>query len=226
MIMKKTFAIIPVSRFTHAKTRLSPTLSPLERENLLKSMLKDVIGVLKPHVGGVVVISSDEEVLNYVKDLDVIPLKEEGVTDLNGALMQAIEWCSGQADQVLIVPSDVPLIKPEYVEEIVDMGEDADMVIAPAKGGGTNALLCPVEGIEMLFGDCSFFEHVKMAESKNWNINVYDSFYLALDVNTAEDLGEIMLHGKGTVTNEFLRSSGLVVVPNHGKERLHIKRGE
>ena len=45
--MKKTTAIIPVSRFTHAKTRLSPTLTPLERENLLKSMLKDVIGVLK-----------------------------------------------------------------------------------------------------------------------------------------------------------------------------------
>jgi 2-phospho-L-lactate guanylyltransferase len=224
--MKKTFAIIPVSRFVHAKTRLSPTLTPIERENLLKSMLKDVIGVLKPHVSGVVVISSDDEVLSYVKNLDVIPLKEEGVTDLNGALIQAIEWCSLKAEQVLIVPSDVPLIKSEYVEEIVNMGEEAEMVIAPAKGGGTNALLCPVKGIKMLFGDCSFFEHIKMAESKNWNINVYDSFYLALDVNTAEDLGEIMLHGNGTVTKEFLKSSGLIVVPNHGKERLHIKRGE
>ncbi len=79
--MKKTTAIIPVSRFTHAKTRLSPTLSALERENLLKSMLKDVIGVLKQVLNEVVVISSDEDVLNYVEDMGVVSLKEYGNTD-------------------------------------------------------------------------------------------------------------------------------------------------
>lgn len=224
--MKKTFAIIPVSRFTHAKTRLSPTLTPLERENLLKSMLKDVINALKNQVYEVVVISSDEDVLNYVKELDAFPMKEEGVTDLNGALIQAIEWCSSHADQVLIVPSDVPLIKPEYVSEMLNIGEINDLVIAPAKGGGTNAMLCPVNGMEMLFGDCSFFEHIKMAESRNWIVEVYDSFYMALDVNTAEDLGEIMLHGTGTETRKFLSEEGVVVVPIHGKERLHIERRE
>ena len=221
--MKKTFAIIPVSRFTHAKTRLSPTLTPLERENLLKSMLKDVINALKS-VLGVVVISSDEDVLNYVKELEAIPMKEKGLTDLNGALNQAIKWCSSRADQVLIVPSDVPLIKPEYIDDMLKMGEAKDMVIAPAKGGGTNAMLCPVDGMEMLFGDCSFFEHIKMAESRDWLVDVYDSFYMALDVNTAEDLGEIMLHGTGTETRKFLSDEGIMVVPIHGKERLHIER--
>jgi 2-phospho-L-lactate/phosphoenolpyruvate guanylyltransferase len=222
--MKKTFAIIPVSRFTHAKTRLSPTLTPLERENLLKSMLKDVINALQSPVLGVVVISSDEDVLNYVKKLEAIPMKEEGLTDLNGALKQAIKWCSSRADQVLIVPSDVPLIKPEYVNEMMRIGEKKDMVIAPAKGGGTNALLCPVNGMEMLFGNCSFFEHIKIAESMKWKVAIYDSFYMALDVNTAEDLGEIMLHGYGTETRKFLSAEGMEVVPIHGKERLHIER--
>ena len=75
--MKKTTAIIPVSRFTHAKTRLSPTLTALERENLLKSMLMDVIGVLKEKISNVVVISSDEEVLNHVKGMGVISLIEK-----------------------------------------------------------------------------------------------------------------------------------------------------
>jgi 2-phospho-L-lactate guanylyltransferase len=189
-------------------------------------MLKDVTNALKNHVEGVVVISSDEDVLNYVKNLEVIPLKEEGSTDLNGALKQAITWCSSHADRVLIVPSDVPLIKPDYVDQMLKVGETSDMVIAPAKGGGTNAMLCPVNGMEMLFGDCSFFEHIKIAESKNLKVKVYDSFYLALDVNTAEDLGEIMLHGTGTETRKFLSDEGLVVVPIHGKERLHIERRE
>ena len=77
----KTFAIIPVSRFSHAKTRLSPTLTPIERENLLKSMLKDVIKVLKKNMDGVLVISSDKDVLEYVDKLKVLSLKEEGETE-------------------------------------------------------------------------------------------------------------------------------------------------
>ena len=224
--MKKTIAIIPVSRFTHAKTRLSPTLTALERENLLKSMLKDVIGVLKGKVSEVVVISSDEDVLNYVKGMGVVSLIEKGSTDLNGALTQAISWCSDHSDQVLIVPSDVPLMKVEHVDSLIRMGETADIVIAPAKGGGTNAMLCPVNGMKMQFGDCSFFEHIKIAKSMDWMVEVYDSFYMALDVNTAEDLGEIMLHGTGTETRNFLIGEGVMVVPIHGKERLHIERRE
>jgi 2-phospho-L-lactate guanylyltransferase len=222
--MKKTIAIIPVSRFTNAKTRLSPTLTPLERENLLKSMLKDVIGVLKQKVSEVVVISSDEEVLRYVDDMGVVLLKEEGKTDLNGALIQAIKWCSKLSDQVLIVPSDVPLMKVEHVDKIIKMGETADLVIAPAKGGGTNALLCPVADMEMKFGECSFFEHLRIASSQNWQYAIFDSFYMSLDVNTAEDLGEIMLHGLDTATRSFLKSTGLEVYSNHGKERLRINR--
>ena len=223
--MKKTIAIIPVSRFAHAKTRLSPTLTPLERENLLKSMLIDVIGVLKQKVSDVVVISSDEDVLEFVDNIGVVTLKEKGTTDLNGALMQAVKWCSKLVDQVLIVPSDVPLMKVEHVDKIIKMGETADMVIAPAKGGGTNALLCLVNGIEMKFGECSFFKHLKEAESHKWPYAVFDSFYMSLDVNTAEDLGEIMLHGTDTETRNFLKSSGLEVLANHGRERLQIRRG-
>jgi 2-phospho-L-lactate/phosphoenolpyruvate guanylyltransferase len=222
--MKKTIAIIPVSRFKHAKTRLSPTLTQLERENLLKSMLKDVIGVLKHEVSEIVVISSDEDVLRYVDDMGVVSLKEEGTTDLNGALIQAVKWCSKIADQVLIVPSDVPLMKVEHVDKMIKMGETADLVIAPSKGGGTNALLCPVTDMEMKFGECSFFEHLKVASSQNWNYAVFDSFYMSLDVNTAEDLGEIMLHGLNTATRSFLKSTGLEVSSIHGKERLRIKR--
>jgi 2-phospho-L-lactate/phosphoenolpyruvate guanylyltransferase len=222
--MKKTTAIIPVSRFTHAKTRLSPTLIPIERENLLKAMLMDVIGVLKQIVCEVVVISSDNEVLNYVENMGVISLKEEGSTDLNGALNQAIKWCSNRSEQVLIVPSDVPLMKAEHVDKIIKMGDIADIVIAPAKGGGTNALLCPVKGMEMKFGECSFFEHIKVASANNLQYAVFDSFYMSLDVNTTEDLGEIMLHGNNTATRNFLVSTGLEVLSNHGKERLRIKR--
>ncbi|BDZ68890.1 2-phospho-L-lactate guanylyltransferase [Methanobacterium ferruginis] len=222
--MRKTFAIIPVSRFSQAKTRLSPTLTPLERENLLKAMLKDVIGAIQGSVNQVVVISSDNNVLNFVKDLNVTCLPEEGETDLNGALTQAVEWCSQYAEQVIIVPSDVPLIRENQAQEMVELAKKWPMVIAPAKGGGTNALLIPAQGIHMKFGDCSFFQHLKEAENAGLHGYVYDSFYLSLDVNTAEDLGEIMIHGSGTETRKFLKSIGLQARSNHGAERLKVKR--
>jgi 2-phospho-L-lactate guanylyltransferase len=220
----KTFAIIPVSRFSNAKTRLSPTLTPLERENLLKSMLKDVIKVLNQVVSDVIVVSSDENVLTFVKDAGAIPLKEKGATDLNGALMQAINQCSSSCDRVLVVPSDVPLIRKSHVEEILDMGKDFDVVVAPSKGGGTNALLCPTSNLEVKFGECSFFRHMKEAELRGLSWGIYDSFYMSLDVNTAEDLGEIMIHGSRTETKKFLKETGLEVISNHGSERLRIKR--
>ncbi len=222
--MTKTFAIIPVSRFSEAKTRLSPTLSPLERENLLKAMLMDVIGAISGSVDQVVVISSDKDVLNFVADLNVTCLPEKGKTDLNGALTQAVEWCSNYASQVLIVPSDVPLIHPDQVQEMIELSDKWPLVIAPAKGGGTNALLCSTNDIQMKFGDWSFFEHLKEAENAGVSWYIYDSFYLSLDVNTAEDLGEIMIHGFGTQTRKFLKSIGLRVKSNHGTERLMVEK--
>ncbi|OPY24969.1 MAG: 2-phospho-L-lactate guanylyltransferase [Methanobacterium sp. PtaU1.Bin242] len=220
----KTYSIIPVSRFSHAKTRLSPTLTPEERENLLKSMLKDVIKVLKRTVSKVVVISSDKDVLEFVENLDVLSLEEKGNTDLNGALTQAMDWCSEYCSHVLIVPSDVPLITENHVKDMLSRGKENYMVIAPAKGGGTNALLCPVGKIEMKFGDCSFFKHLKEAQKKGFSSYVYDSFYLSLDVNTAEDLGEIIIHGQGTETRTFLKNLMLQVQSNHGTERLRVIR--
>ena len=222
--MKKTFAVIPVSKFTNAKTRLSPKLTPLERENLLKAMLKDVIGVLGGLVDNIIVISSDADVLNFVDELGVETLKENGVTDLNGALTQAIEYCSKSCDNVLIVPSDVPLIKKSHVKEILTRSQQFDVVIAPSKGGGTNALLCPTSfGVK--FGDYSFFEHIDEAELRGFSYSIYDSFYLSLDVNTSEDLGELMLHGKGTEARSYLKKAQLKVKSNHGSERLDVSRG-
>ncbi len=199
----KTFAIIPVSRFSHAKTRLSPTLTSVERGNLLKSMLKDVIKILKKTVDTVLVISSDKDVLRFVNNLNVSSLKEEDNKDLNSALTQAMDYCSNNCSRVLIIPSDVPLIKENHINEILSLGEEMDVVIAPAKGGGTNALLCPIKGMKMKFGDCSFFEHLKEAENNKFSWSIYDSFYLSLDVNTAEDSRRDNTPWKGNRNKEF-----------------------
>ncbi len=78
--------------------------------------------------------------------------------------------------------------------------------------------------IDMKFEGFSFEKHVNEAYKKNLNPMVHDSFFMALDVNTPEDLGEIMLHGNGTETKTYLESLGITVESMHGHERLKVIR--
>ena len=69
--MDNIYAIIPVTKFKNAKTRLSPFLTKNEREKLLKAMLHDVTDALKKHVDRIIIISRDEDVLSYAESLKV-----------------------------------------------------------------------------------------------------------------------------------------------------------
>ena len=189
--MDKIYAIIPVNQFANAKTRLSPFLSPEERKNLLKAMLKDIATTLKPIVDKIIIISKDEEVLAYAEELELTAIVEE-----------------------------------DHKPSIIDQAKHLDFIIVPSKGGGTNALIIKPLSIDMKFGGFSFKKHIEEAEKKKLAPLVHDSFYMALDVNTTEDLGEIMLHGNGTETKKYLESLGIKVESCHGHERLKVTRDE
>ncbi|WP_288267437.1 hypothetical protein [uncultured Methanobrevibacter sp.] len=106
--MDNIYAIIPVTTFKNAKTRLSPFLSEKEREKLLKVMLQDVTDTLKKYVDKIFVISRDEEVLSYAESLNVNTILENENSNLNKALTQAMKLCKGKTKRIIIVPSDIP----------------------------------------------------------------------------------------------------------------------
>lgn len=222
--MDEIYGIIPVSKFKNAKTRLSPFLSENEREELLKVMLKDVTESLKKHVDKLIIISADEEVLNYGKTLGLSVLKEKENSNLNKALKQAMDYCSGKTKKVIILPSDVPLIGKTNIKILLDSAKALDFIIVPSKGGGTNTIIMKPGAIRTRFGDFSYKEHVNLANRKNLNPQVHDSFFMALDVNTTEDLGEIMVHGENTNTRKFLKDLKINVESIHGSERLKVTR--
>ncbi|WP_295617768.1 2-phospho-L-lactate guanylyltransferase [uncultured Methanobrevibacter sp.] len=235
--MDKIYAIIPVNQFAHAKTRLSPFLSPEERENLLKAMLKDITDTLKPIVDKIVIISKDDDVLAYAEELGLTTIIEEdhklskvskdgNENALNKALKQAMKWSRKKTRKVIILPSDIPLIGKTNVKLLIDQAKNLDFIIVPSKGGGTNTLIIKPLSIDMKFGGFSFKKHIEDAERKKLAPLVHDSFYMALDVNTTEDLGEIMLHGNGTETKKYLESLGIKVESCHGHERLKVTRDE
>ena len=222
--MDEMYAIIPVSKFSNAKTRLSPFLELKERENLLKAMLKDVTETLKPVLDEVVIISADKDVLEYANELEVLTLVENEGLNLNTAIEQAMDWCRHKTKKVFIVPSDIPLISKTNIDALIESGKVIDFIIAPSKGGGTNGLIIKPQSIDMKFGEFSFKNHVKEANRNKFEPVIYDSFYMSLDVNTTEDLGEIIIHGSGSNTQSYLKSLNIDVESIHGAERLKVEK--
>ena len=223
--MDDIYAIIPVSKFKNAKTRLSPFLTEEERENLLKAMLHDVSDALNKYVDKIFIISRDEDVLNYAKKLNLDTILEDENSNLNKALRQAMKYCEGKARKIIIVPSDVPLIGKTNIQILIDTAKSLDFIIVPSKGGGTNMIIMKPSAIHTRFEGFSYQEHIQAAERKKLNPQIHDSFFMALDVNTAQDLGEIMIHGKKTHTQRYLKELKVNVEPFRGNERLKVTRG-
>jgi 2-phospho-L-lactate guanylyltransferase len=222
--MDEIYGIIPVSKISNAKTRLSPFLDLKERENLLKAMLKDVTNSLIPSVDEVVIISADKDVLKFANGLNVSTLVENEGLNLNTAIEQAMDWCRDKTKKIIIIPSDIPLIAKTSVDTLINSVKSLDLIIVPSKGGGTNGLAMKPLSIAMKFGDFSFKNHVKEAVVKEFDPVIYDSFYMSLDVNTTEDLGEIIIHGSKTKTQSYLKSLKIDVEAVHGVERLKVTR--
>lgn len=224
--MDNIYAIIPVSKFKNAKTRLSPFLSEEEREELLKVMLHDVTDTLKKHVDKIFIISRDEDVLSYAESLNLDTILENENSNLNKALTQAMKYCNGKTRKIMIVPSDIPLIGKTNVKMLIDAAKNLDFIIVPSKGGGTNMIIMKPMAIRTRFEGFSYKEHVNAAEKKKLNPQVHDSFFMALDVNTAEDLGEIMIHGEKTHTRQYLKELKVKFEPFRGSERIKVTRDD
>ena len=224
--MDDIYAIIPVTKFKNAKTRLSPFLSEEEREKLLKVMLHDVTDALKKHVDKIIIISRDEDVLRYGESLNVETILENEDSNLNKALTQAMKYCKGKTRKVIIVPSDIPLIGKTNIKILIDASKNLDFIIVPSKGGGTNMIIMKPLAIRTKYEGFSYQKHLKEAERKKLNPQVHDSFFMALDVNTTEDLGEIMIHGDKTHTKKYLKELKVAFEPFRGSERIKVTRND
>jgi len=122
----------------------------------------------------------------------------------------------------MIVMADLPLLKSRHVREIAD--SDADLVIAPGKGGGTNIL--SIEDPSRFSTDyygMSFLDHLRIAHDNDLSVEVYDSFAAAIDIDEPDDLVELLIHGKGEAAR-MLADIGFVVAVRDG--RAEVERSQ
>ena len=151
-----TFALIPVKKLSESKVRLSSILNSDERKNFTLAMLTDVLkAVFSSSISRTVIITSDRDVRDLSLKRAVTFFPDTG-DDLNSVLNQATEWCIRKgAEEILILPTDVPLITCQDIEEIISLNSDERSVtISPSYSGGTNALIRrPPDIIPTCFGN-------------------------------------------------------------------------
>lgn len=220
-----TSVLIPVSPLNKVKSRLKNFLTYEERVNLIKSMLSDVYNGLNPVFDNVYVVSKDLEILNYSRDMGITTIPEnENIKGLNDAIKYSLKYIKNEC--VAIVPADVPLICKENLRKLYKDTNGYSVAICPSRGGGTNLLIMkPKNVIDTQYEGFSFLKHIEECEKKGVDYLIYPSFYISIDINTVEDLGEVMIHGKGTNTYDYLRSIGIYALPKHSSGgRFEIKR--
>ena len=117
---------------------------------------------------------------------------EDGAPQFNTAIKRATVVAKTQgAHAVLILPADLPLIKPSDIKSFLKHGnKPPTIVIAPdRRQDGTNCLLVnPAGFLEYGYGPGSFNRHCERAVANGAKVEIVHSERLGLDLDLPEDL--------------------------------------
>ena len=194
--------VVPVSG-SDPKTRLATVLTPEERRAFTEAMLSDVLEALDG--AG----HSPEVVSTAPVDCDApCTVDERGLNPLVNDLL------AGTDGRLAIVMADLPLLTPAAVERLFE--PDADVVLAPGLGGGTNAVVCRHPDFRVDYHGASIRDHRRLADEAGATRAEVDSRRLATDIDEPSDLAEVLVHDDGAAA-EWLRAAGFEVAASEGR---------
>ncbi len=209
------YALVPVKDLTQAKARLSPFLSPAERYALAAAMLDDVVTALRQAslLDRIAFVTTDPTALALAAQYRFEVVDEGFGRGETGAVELAVKVCLERgARSLAVIPGDIPLVTAEDVDGVMRHGEHCDVVLVPSwDSRGTNTVLMrPADALQLRFGSWSFFPHIKQAKRKGLSYKVVRLPRVALDVDTPEDLAQLLPLATGTRSYTALEQMGLL----------------
>lgn len=182
--------ILPVKRLDRAKKRLADALGETGRAQVARALLDDALALCSA-VDFLTwwVVSDDAGVLAEAAQRGFNTVTDPG-TGLNEALKTAIAAAvAAGATSVTVIPSDVPLAWAGDLRDLADTGATSDVVVVPARDGGTNGLyMAPADIMEPRFGELSFKAHLAEAERLGIRCSILSLPRLELDIDTIADV--------------------------------------
>ena len=205
-----TFALLPVKARAHAKQRLCGMLSPEQREELARVMYEEVLEkiVAARGIDRVAVVTSDQAAAAHARRSGALVFEErEQHGHRHSADAAARRAMDLGARTVLLLPIDVPLVTTAEIEALAAAARPGAIIVPSADGTGTNALvLTPPDAIESRFGKDSFRAHVEHARARGVAVEVMRPAGLVFDIDTPEDVAELLERAPACRTAALLRS--------------------
>ena len=196
------------------KTRLSPVLDADERRAFARAMVRDVLDALASTGHDPTVVATAPVDCDAPVEVDERPLTEAVNDRLPGGAGDDAAAEDDRPDPVAVVMADLALATPAALERL--FAPDADVVLAPGRGGGTNALVVRHPGFRVDYHGASIRDHRAIARDVGASTATVDSFRLATDIDEPGDLVEVLLHADGRAA-AWLREAGFAVTATDGR---------
>jgi 2-phospho-L-lactate/phosphoenolpyruvate guanylyltransferase len=183
--------LLPIKSPATAKRRLADDLDVGLHAAVVEALYLDALDLCLAASGPTWwVVSDDDAVLGAAAERGLRVVSDAG-GGLNPAIESAIAVVTENgADSVIVIPSDVPLARPEDIVDLLDTGATSDVVVVPSGAdGGTNGLFMqPATLLKPSFGPLSLQAHLDAAEKAAARCVVLPLPRLALDIDTIDDV--------------------------------------
>lgn len=210
------WAAVPVKALGGAKQRLSPALTPPQRQALMVAMLHDVLAALAAApLAGILVNTEDPRATALAREYGarVVCLDADRGHTAAVTAMARLLAAEGR-DGLLTVPGDIPAITAAEIATLIAAHGTAPCIsIVPAHDRrGSNAILCsPPDALAFAFGDDSFLPHLAAARAGGIEPRVVTLTGIGMDVDHPADLAMLLAAPEAQASRAvaFLRSAGI-----------------
>ncbi len=203
------WAVVVARTGPTAKSRLAAVLGPSERAALALAMLADVLAACAAApLAGTVVITDTRAGRDLAATRGARALADPG-DGMNAAATAGLRAAAAAgAEAALILPGDVPLVRPDDLRAVVAAGAAGPAVVVATDraGTGTNGLLLrPPRVVAPTFGPGSAERHLAAGRRAGARPVRMLRPHLAADVDSPADLEALRLSAAGVTARALAR---------------------
>ncbi len=189
---------VPIKPFEYGKSRLEELLTFEQRIRLNRALFSHTLKAIQQSKwsNNGIVISKGSEALQIARRFGFLTIIENPPYGLNRSLRKVIkESILESATSLTIIPSDLPLLTTEELNDLFDLRikQNGLIIVPDQKMEGTNILsIMPLDSISFQYGRDSFQKHINSARSASIQVTIQESILLGIDLDTEADLIEIL----------------------------------